>query len=213
MQKRTRIKRSVPNMFTLGNAACGFTAIVCAATQGQPGWLVASAILIFAAMAFDACDGRVARMMNVTSELGADLDSLSDAVSFGVAPAVVLYALLQNTLPFAVLWLAGALYVGCAVTRLARFNVETVDASEDSHLWFSGLPSTGGAATVCGGVALFRHADAVAQLLGTTCEATAFTLACLIVAATAAASFLMVSRIRFPHLNLLIRLIKRNKST
>lgn len=96
------------------------------------------------------------------------------------------------------LWVAGLIYVGCAVYRLARFNVETGDHSEDAHLWFSGLPSTGAATVVALGVfelGLFAS-PMVAYAI----------LACTVVAA-----FLMVSRIRFPHLNYFVRLLKRSK--
>ncbi len=198
-QKRARLKRGIPNMFTLGNAVCGFSAIICAILSAQtPVLLTVSAGLIFLAMVFDAFDGRVARTMGVTSDIGANLDSLCDAISFGLAPPVVLFQLLSGAVWTPLLWVAGIFYVGCAVYRLARFNVETTDASEDAHLWFSGLPSTGAAAVVCLGVfvnGLFLPAI----------------LPYVILVFTAVASGLMVSRIRFPHLNYFVRLLKKSK--
>lgn len=198
-QKRAKVKRSIPNMFTLGNAVCGFSAIICSILSStQPHLLAVSGGLIFLAMVFDAFDGRVARTIGVTSDLGANLDSLCDAISFGIAPAVVLFQLLNGAVLTPLLWIAGVLYVGCAVYRLARFNVETGDHSEDAHLWFSGLPSTGAATVVALGVFAY---GAVASDVA----------AYAILGLAAVASVLMVSRIRFPHLNYFVRLLKRTK--
>jgi|AGTN01.1.fsa_nt_gi Phosphatidylserine synthase len=196
-EKRAKVKRSIPNLFTLCNAVCGFSAIICAILFGAgTSSLAACAGLIFLAMAFDAFDGRVARTIGVTSDLGANLDSLCDAVSFGLAPAVVLFQLLHGAVWMPLLWVGGIFYLGCAVYRLARFNVETADHSEDAHLWFSGLPSTGAATVVCLGV--FVH------------ELLASTLAdYIILVLVAVASWLMVSRIRFPHINYFVHLLKR----
>lgn len=197
-EKRARVKRSIPNMFTLGNAVCGFSAIICAVmSSDNPHLLYVGAGLIFLAMAFDAFDGRVARTIGVASDLGANLDSLCDAVSFGLAPAVVLFLMLKGAVVLPALWVAGIFYVGCAVYRLARFNVETENHSEDAHLWFSGLPSTGAATVVCLGV--FVHELSASPVL-----------AYGILAATAIASALMVSRLPFPHLNYFVRLLKRS---
>jgi len=159
-----------PTLLTLGNAACGFGAITFAAKVGpDPAGehdLFVSAILIFLAMLFDMLDGSVARWAKQTSEFGAQLDSLCDAVSFGVAPAFLMLRIVYsmesatdaNSLKFGthfhpfftywsrLLWVIGALYVLCAVLRLARFNVETDE--DDSHNYFSGLPSPAAAATV-----------------------------------------------------------------
>ncbi len=210
-KKRERAKRAIPNLFTLGNAACGFSAILCAAAFGGPFWFSISALLLLVAMVFDAFDGRVARMTGATSNLGANLDSLCDAVSFGLAPAVLYFFLLQPVMPLAVIWVGGLLYVGSVIYRLARFNVETENHSEDAHLWFSGLPSTGGAFIVGGSVFLLNRAPFFASLIGSTVDQMQFVLGCVIVGLTAVASVLMVSRIRFPHLNMLVRLIKRQK--
>ncbi len=198
-QKRAKVKRGIPNMFTLGNAVSGFSAIICSIISAtQPGLLTLSAGLIFLAMVFDALDGRVARMTGVTSDIGANLDSLSDAVSFGLAPPVLLFQMLYGEVLTPLLWVAGVFYLGCALYRLARFNVETGDHSEDAHLWFSGLPSTGAAATVCLGV--FVHGLFAPTILPY-----------VILGFTVVASGLMVSRIRFPHLNYFVRLLKRSK--
>ena len=140
----------LPTLLTLGNAVCGFGAITFAAHW--MGWppaasLFAASCLIFLAMLFDAVDGSTARWANRTSEFGAQLDSLCDAISFGAAPAVLM---LQCSLSYGyhprLLWLIAALYVVCTVLRLARFNVETDE--DNPHKFFSGLPSPAAAGTV-----------------------------------------------------------------
>ena len=159
-----------PTLLTLGNAACGFGAITFAAKVGpDPAGeqdLFLSAVLIFLAMLFDMLDGSVARWTRQTSEFGGQLDSLCDAVSFGVAPAFLMLRIIHSMetttefngpppsaafTPFftywsRLLWVIGALFALCAVLRLARFNVETDE--DDSHNYFSGLPSPAAAATV-----------------------------------------------------------------
>jgi len=162
----------LPTLFTLGNLVCGFFAIVVAsriARAGTVDFVPAEKIasvkellnsvdpthnlmlcggLIFLAMLFDAFDGQVARMARATSDFGAQLDSLSDLVSFGVAPAIMLVKMCPE---FAVVhreavWSIAALYACCAAMRLARFNVESDE--EDDHTLFSGLPSPAAAAVV-----------------------------------------------------------------
>lgn len=159
----------LPTLLTLGNAACGFGSITFAAKVGpdDPGAneLFVSAFLIFLAMLFDMLDGSVARWAKQTSDFGAQLDSLCDAVSFGVAPAFLMLRInfsmtraadLDNAAtlvsqfdpfyPPRLLWVIAALFALCALLRLARFNVETEE--DDSHAHFSGLPSPAAAATV-----------------------------------------------------------------
>ena len=157
-----RIRRVsiLASLCTLGNALCGFMAITLtakalvasgtahAAFQGQVRW---AAYFVLLAMVLDALDGRLARFARATSDFGGQLDSLCDAISFGVAPAFLMNRLvvegLQDVdLPFGVgrvLWLAwicGAVYLGCTLIRLARFNVENVH-DEEAHMSFKGLPS------------------------------------------------------------------------
>ena len=114
-----------------------------------------SAWLIFLAMVFDALDGYVARLSKLASEFGAELDSLCDMVTFGVAPAFLLVKMCPQ---FSVLhreaaWVIAASYAACAALRLARFNVETSD--EDDHMSFRGLPSPAAAASVAGFAIMF----------------------------------------------------------
>jgi CDP-diacylglycerol--serine O-phosphatidyltransferase len=128
-----QLKHVVPNAFTLGNMTLGFLAIA-AATAGA---FERAVICLFLAVACDTLDGRLARLLNATSRFGAELDSLSDAVSFGVAPAVLTYlAVLQ---PLGALGQAAAVsYLLCAALRLARFNV---DAGPLAKVTFQGLPT------------------------------------------------------------------------
>lgn len=154
----------LPSMATLGNAACGFAAIYIAGLDQQPAdpltaWFASSrfviaAYFIFAAMLFDAIDGRLARFTRHTTDFGGQLDSLADAISFGVAPAILMLQLLRTsagTVPFfaitRAIWAAGAVYMCCAVIRLARFNVSN-QHGEQHHFSFLGLPSPAAAGVV-----------------------------------------------------------------
>ena len=183
-----------------------------------------ASMLIFLAMLFDALDGSAARLTNQTSEFGAQLDSLCDVISFGVAPAFLMLKLthpnnrLMNSVvdpPFQfeiwprILLAFAILFVLCAVLRLARFNTETDE--DDAHEGFSGLPSPAAAGVIAsmpiGIVGLnnmlardtYRWDDAVQhQVLPT--------LAVLLPFIALAIAALMVSRIPYPHLvNQLIR--------
>nr|WP_261341223.1 CDP-diacylglycerol--serine O-phosphatidyltransferase [Fimbriiglobus ruber] len=137
-------------MLTLGNAVCGFGAITFAAkwtNHDTPTSLFVAGCLIFLAMVFDGFDGAAARWTNQTTEFGAQLDSLCDAISFGAAPAILMLELSQPHMYHPrVLWVAAGLYVICTVLRLARYNVE----SEEDHQpgVFCGLPSPAAAAVV-----------------------------------------------------------------
>ncbi|MBX9768970.1 MAG: CDP-diacylglycerol--serine O-phosphatidyltransferase [Bdellovibrionales bacterium] len=122
----------LPNLLTTGNMFCGFFAIIYA-IKGE---FALSAYAIVAATVFDLLDGRVARMTQSTSQFGAEYDSLSDLVSFGMAPGLLIY--LWALQPFQRLgWLASFLFVACGALRLARFNVQS-KRSESKD--FQGLP-------------------------------------------------------------------------
>ena len=166
----------LPSLITLGNIVCGFAA-VCFATIGLVTLVLApapeieqsrivalvtplrgadpfaiAAALIFVAMIFDALDGKVARMTNLTTEFGAQLDSLCDIVSFGVAPAYLVFLeVLSKDLfrHYRYAWVCAVLYVVCAALRLARFNVET-QPDEESHMHFRGLPTPAAAGVLAG---------------------------------------------------------------
>ena len=141
----------LPNLFTTAGLFSGFYAIVAAmAGKFEPG-----AIAVFAAMVFDGLDGRVARWTHTESAFGKEYDSLSDMVSFGLAPALVIFEWsLHSMIDYGnawgkVGWMGAFFYTACAAMRLARFNVRagTVDKR-----YFQGLPSPAAAGIVAGAV-------------------------------------------------------------
>jgi CDP-diacylglycerol--serine O-phosphatidyltransferase len=131
----------LPNLITTGALFSGFFAIV-AAMNGN---YETAAIAIFAAMILDAADGRVARLTRTESAFGAEYDSLSDMVAFGVAPALVVFSWSLQALGQAG-WVATFIYTACAALRLARFNMRHDNSS------FTGLASPSAAAIVAGTV-------------------------------------------------------------
>lgn len=133
----------LPNLFTTGALFAGFFAIV----QAMNGRFELSAVAIFIAMVLDGLDGRVARMTHTQSAFGAEFDSLSDMVSFGVAPALVIYEFaLQGMGKLG--WIAAFVYCAGAALRLARFNTQ-LDVVTDKR-FFQGMPSPSAAALVAG---------------------------------------------------------------
>jgi CDP-diacylglycerol--serine O-phosphatidyltransferase len=173
--KPIRAVAVLPTLFTLGNLVCGFFAIVVLARIEKPVGveavpapkidtareligmigssdpthnLMLSGALILLAMLFDAVDGQVARLTRRTSDFGAQLDSLCDLVSFGLAPAILLVKMCPQftSLHSEAVWTIAALFVCCAALRLARFNVESDD--NDDHMAFAGLPTPAAAAAI-----------------------------------------------------------------
>jgi CDP-diacylglycerol--serine O-phosphatidyltransferase len=133
----------LPNLFTTGALFAGFYAVV----QAMNGRFEHAAVAIFIAMVLDGLDGRVARMTHTQSAFGAEYDSLSDMVSFGVAPALVIYEFaLQGMGKLG--WIAAFVYCSGAALRLARFNTQ-IDTVTDKR-FFQGLPSPSAAALVAG---------------------------------------------------------------
>ena len=132
----------LPNLFTTAALFAGFYAIV----QAMNARFEAAAIAIYVAMVLDGLDGRVARLTRTQSEFGAEYDSLSDMVSFGAAPALVMYEWALKGLG-KLGWIAAFMYCAGAALRLARFNtnIEVVDKR-----FFQGLPSPMAAALVAG---------------------------------------------------------------
>ncbi len=134
----------LPNLFTSASLFAGFYAIVSAMNFKFEN----AAIAIFIAMVMDGLDGRVARMTNTTSAFGAEYDSLSDMVSFGVAPALMMYVWALGPLK-KLGWIAAFIYCACAALRLARFNTKLDDPFQDKR-FFQGLPSPAAAALLAG---------------------------------------------------------------
>jgi CDP-diacylglycerol---serine O-phosphatidyltransferase len=143
----------LPNMITLAALFGGFYAIVMA----MNGRFDLATVGIFVAMVLDSLDGRVARMTNTQSAFGEQMDSLSDMVSFGAAPALVAYVwVLKDVGRWG--WIAAFVYCACAALRLARFNVNTGVVDKR---YFQGLPSPAAAALVSGFIWLANELDLV----------------------------------------------------
>ena len=221
--KKRRLKyiAVLPSFITLMNGACGFIAIVFASRSSAINWnllfmrrssmtiFALAGYMIFLAMIADVLDGRVARLTRTTSSFGGQLDSLSDAVSFGVAPAFLMIKLVEFHLDrlsledarFSMLigrgiFLTAIFYAMCALVRLARFNVEN-EEDESAHMNFAGLPSPAAAGVVVSLVILHqqfipRFTDEASRLF----EIVTVSALPLI---TLLAGILMVSRIRYPH--------------
>lgn len=167
----------LPGLLTTGNLLCGFYAIVL--TLEQRYWW--AAIALFVGIVMDVLDGKVARLTRTTTQFGVELDSLADVVSFGVAPALLLYAWALAPLG-RVGQGAAFLYVVCGTLRLARFNVLT---GVTDRRYFIGLPIPGAAGTVASMVLFFDPTEfGRVELFALAC--TAYLLA-----------FLMISSIRY----------------
>ena len=175
----------LPNLFTTGGLFGGFFAII-AASQGR---FEAACVAIFIAAILDGIDGRVARLTNTQSEFGVQYDSLADLVSFGMAPALVMYYWALSALkidgitPGKIGWLTAFLYAACAALRLARFNSQVAQVDKR---WFIGLASP-------------AAAGLMASLVWTCTDLglSGIALRYVAVGVTVAAALLMVSRIRY----------------
>ena len=134
----------LPNLFTTGGLFAGFYAVI-AALRGD---FESAPIAILAALLLDGLDGRIARMTNTQSKFGAEYDSLADMVSFGVAPALVIFSFALGDLgKFG--WSAAFIYVACAALRLARFNTQ-IDTADKN--FFTGLASPSAACLIVSAV-------------------------------------------------------------
>ena len=150
VHKRRKGIYVLPNLFTLAALFGGFYAIVMA----MNGRFELASMGVFCAMVLDSLDGRVARMTNTQSAFGEQMDSLSDMVSFGAAPALIAYMwALQGLGRWG--WIAAFVYCACAALRLARFNVNTGVVDKR---FFQGLPSPAAAALVMGFIWLLTDA-------------------------------------------------------
>ena len=232
-RKKRRLKyiAVLPSFITLTNGAFGFMAIYFASRSQEltlsflfvrSSYLTSFALagyMILLAMIADMLDGRVARLTRTTSSFGGQLDSLSDAISFGVAPAFLMIKLVEfhmnnhvfDHLRFSILiWrgiiFAAILYVMCAVVRLARFNVEN-EEDGSKHMNFVGLPSPAAAGIIVSIVVM--HQQLITKI-STLAQNSYYNFELITIFALPAICFLagilMVSRIRYPHLaNQLLR--------
>ncbi len=195
----------IPTLLTLGNAVSGFAALTMAGkvdgTEATRAFFAYSGWLIVLAMLFDALDGYVARLSRSASKFGGELDSLCDAISFGVAPAFLLIRMGPGWQPrplfHQLLACIAALYMVCAILRLARFNVENTPDPAGAKR-FRGLPSPGAAGCLAAlgivrGSLPDKWPGLDPEMLRVAVEVWA-TLGALFVA------LLMVSRIPYPHL-------------
>ncbi|NND99394.1 MAG: CDP-diacylglycerol--serine O-phosphatidyltransferase [Pirellulaceae bacterium] len=208
-KKKRRLTLAVlPTLLTLGNAVCGLAAIAIIISDSQAlDWapeqkLFVAGLLIFGGMLFDALDGSAARMTGQASQFGAELDSLCDAVTFGTAPAVILWQM-SDAFPQRLIWGIGVLFTLCVLIRLARFNVET--SEDDTHDGFEGLPSPAAAGT------LAAFAIAIPELISVATDELypeqiriiaqrSLDLSHYFLPALALAlAYLMVSRFQYPH--------------
>ncbi len=139
--KRTRI--ILPNIFTLVGVCIGLSSIKFAFDEK----FTLSIIAIIVAAIIDGLDGRIARLIQGTSKVGKELDSLTDVISFGVAPAFIMYFWKLNDLG-RIGWLICLTYVVCVVLRLARFNINTGKESSWRDNFFEGIPSPAGGVIV-----------------------------------------------------------------
>ncbi len=147
----------LPSAMTVLSMCAGLTSIKFA-LERQP---IPAMALIAAAAILDALDGRVARILGVQSRLGAEIDSLADAVNFGVTPALVVYVTLLSK--WQVGWAVVLLYAVCVVLRLARYNAQQDDGAQPSYAkeYFVGMPAPAGAVSMIGlvGLKLQFHGD------------------------------------------------------
>lgn len=180
MAGRRKLRRGIyllPTSLTTGNLCCGFFSLI----ESSRGRYEAAALLIVAAAILDGLDGRIARLTGTTSEFGVEFDSMADISSFGIAPAFLAYEWALQ--PFhRVGWLIAFLFVACAATRLARFNIQ--HGSTDKR-YFVGLPSPAAAGAIASVVFAF---PAPPSQLGASI---------LIGALVACAALLMVSHVRY----------------
>jgi CDP-diacylglycerol--serine O-phosphatidyltransferase len=221
---------ALPNLLTLGNAFCGLLAIskaidALAISDAEPGLFYSkmetACLLIFLGMVFDALDGKVARMTGGASLFGAQLDSFSDAITFGCAPALLAKVLIEHEGPILgyngnprLHFIACAVFALMAVLRLARFNLET-SSDEKSHAEFRGLPSPAAAAAAVSTLLMYLTLrrpelevdDGTLTPMGRVFklfpQVRVETLPPWVLPAIAlllpALGFLMVSRVRYPH--------------
>jgi CDP-diacylglycerol--serine O-phosphatidyltransferase len=141
LDHRARMRALLPSLFTLGNMLCGFSSVL----LSFQGHFRIAAVLIGISIVLDIADGAVARAVGSITPFGLQFDSLADLISFGIAPAVLVYTWALPAYP-AWAWAGAMFWLACAAYRLARFNV-TIDPTADKR-YFVGLASPGAAGVV-----------------------------------------------------------------
>ena len=216
----------LPSLITLCNGLCGFASITFAMRgmadpdglwlqNPQVPYFTAAAWFIGFGMICDGLDGFVARKSGSMSDFGGQLDSMSDIITFGIAPAILMLTVMESSWKGDIgpvgpifggysgklLWTIASLYVACAMLRLAKFNVET-DTEEESHNKFEGMPSPGAAGVVGSIVLLYseflpllKSGSEVSNFVNLTSKFIVFALPIF----TIMVSLLMVSRVEYSH--------------
>ncbi|PZE19165.1 CDP-diacylglycerol--serine O-phosphatidyltransferase [Paenibacillus xerothermodurans] len=167
------LTKSLPNLFTIGNLFLGIISII-SVFNDKP---ELAAIMVIVAMLLDGLDGRVARALNAQSDFGKELDSLSDVISFGVAPAFIMYVVAFEPLPPAVAWIVTAIFPICGALRLARFNVVAGVPG-----YFIGLPIPAAGGVLCTLALFHKELNSIVLILSTLLL-----------------SYLMVSTVKYPN--------------
>ncbi len=175
----------IPNTFTVSSIFCGLYAIALCMNGSSSLQLYNAAVAIFFAMFFDGFDGRVARLTRTQSDFGVQLDSLADVISFGVAPALLIYKWALEPMGFIGLFICFA-YATCGALRLARFNVMAQRKIRGCSKFFTGLPIPLAAGMLISLVIAYHHASI-------SVDNTQLFIAALMVFL----SFLMISSIRY----------------
>ena len=229
--RRLKYISVLPTFITLMNGVCGFLAIVISSRSPETRWhldfmdvsgispYTLAAYLIFVAMFADMMDGRVARLTRTTSSFGGQLDSLSDVISFGAAPAFIMIKLVEYHITYVemtsvffsmhlgrLVIFSAIFYVMCTVLRLARFNVENIE-DESAHMDFSGIPSPGAAGVVASLVVFQQQilpGISAGDIAGLSLAN--FLTVLVLPITTLLMGILMVSRVSYPHIaNKLLR--------
>ncbi len=204
-RKRRLTLAVLPTLLTLGNGVCGLASIAVTTSISLP-WtpqqqLFVAGLLVFGGMLFDALDGSAARMTGQSSEFGAQLDSLCDAITFGAAPAVIVWRF-SDLLPHRLSWVIGVIFALCVLIRLARFNVETNE--DDSHQGFDGLPSPAAAGTLASFAIATPHLESLTHVghrewIRSSAEWGLMVCEYFVPALAVVLAYLMVSRFQYPH--------------
>lgn len=207
--ENNRWLKKVPNFLTICNSLCGFAAIlytlhVYDSPKMPEKVLAVSAWIILFAMFFDALDGFAARIFNAASMHGLQMDSLSDMVTFGVAPAIIVAVMAHSmrdmkSYQYFIVWAFCGVYLGCAALRLATYNVHAI-LEKKSGDKFSGLPTPGAASAICSLVILYATSKEEIKQIVTILPIYAAILGTL-----------MVSNVQYIHAGRWILSIRRNK--
>jgi CDP-diacylglycerol--serine O-phosphatidyltransferase len=148
-QEHQRMVYILPNLMTAGNLCCGFMAILkifegtVMRSIEQTTWVhyyEYSLFFILAAFIFDMLDGRLARLGGQETPFGREFDSLADIVSFGIAPALLVFKIVLNEMPARIGWIIAFIYLACGALRLARFNVLSAEGGSGGSKEFTGFP-------------------------------------------------------------------------